>query len=241
MKGYLRKITLLCLPLLILAGPQAPALQARAAIAPMVDDPVLQQQPTEVKDPAGKTSVLLPAEQFKGELRRLWMEHAFWTRSYMVSAVAGMEDQEAVLARLMNNQQDMGEAIKPFYGENAGKKLVRFLREHVFIYVKLLDATKKGHREDAKKYEKDWYRNAQDIAAFLSKANPNWPYDTLQGLLNRHLDLMAADLNARLAEDWQSGITASDQGKDHLIKLADVLADGIVKQFPEKFGAAETR
>ena len=64
-------------------------------------------------------------------MRELWTEHAFWTEKYIVSYIAGLEDQKPVLARLLKNQDDLGNAIKPYYGEEAGNKLAQLLRGHI--------------------------------------------------------------------------------------------------------------
>lgn len=173
--------------------------------------------------------------QLKGDLRKLWIDHAIWTRNYIVSAVAGLEDQEKVLARLLRNQQDIGNAIKPYYGEAAGKKLAELLTEHIVIAGKIVDAAKSGNQKDVDKYNKEWYRNADDIAQFLSSANPNWPLKTLKDLLYMHLQLVADDLSARLKKDWDADIIAFDKGEEHIILLADTLTEGIIKQFPNSF------
>ena len=33
--------------------------------------------------------------------RQLWIEHVLWTRSYIVSAIADLEDKDPVLQRLL--------------------------------------------------------------------------------------------------------------------------------------------
>ncbi len=173
--------------------------------------------------------------QLKEGLRKLWIDHAVWTRSYIVSAVAGLEEQEKVLARLLKNQQDIGNAIKPYYGEAAGNKLTELLTEHFLIAGKIVEEAKSGDQALLDSLNKEWYRNADDIAKFLSGANPNWQYKTLKELLDTHLQLLTEALTARLRKDWDAEINAFDKGETHLIKLADALTIGIVKQFPERF------
>ena len=58
--------------------------------------------------------------ELKYRMQELWIEHAWWTRSFIVSNTAGLEDQNKVLERLLQNQVDIGNAIKPYYGEKAG-------------------------------------------------------------------------------------------------------------------------
>ncbi|WP_163100457.1 glycosyltransferase [Peribacillus alkalitolerans] len=175
------------------------------------------------------------AVQLKGDMRKLWMEHALWTRTYMNSALAGLEDQELVLKRLLKNQEDIGNAIKPIYGEEAGNKLTELLKEHIVIAGKIVDAAKKGDQATLQQQNQEWYRNADDMAKFLSSANPNWKESDLKELLHMHLQMVTNELVARLHKDWQANIDAFDKGVNHLIKLADALSDGIIKQFPNKF------
>lgn len=171
--------------------------------------------------------------QLKDDFKKLWFEHVLWTRSYIVSALAGLEDQEKVLARLFKNQRDIGNAIKPYYGEAAGNQLGDLLTEHIALAGNVIAAAKSGNAADFEKYNKEWYRNADVIAAFLSKANPNWPMKTAQDLMYGHLQSLTNNVSARLKKDWETDINAFDQGEDHM--LADFLSDGIIKQFPKKF------
>lgn len=171
----------------------------------------------------------------KWDLRKLWIDHVRWTRQYIVSAIAGLEDKQQVLARLLKNQQDIGNAIKPYYGEAAGNKLAELSKEHILLAGKVLDAAKAGNQADLEKYNKEWHRNADDISEFLSKANPNWSKKELQDMFYEHLKLLTDDVTARLHKDWDGSIRAFDKGIDHMIMFADVLADGIIKQFPNKF------
>ena len=95
--------------------------------------------------------------QLRVDLRHLWNEHAFWTEKAVVSSIAGLEDQKPVLARLLKNQDDLGNAIKPYYGEEAGNKLAQLLRGHILIAVKVVAAAKSGNQADLKKYNTEWY------------------------------------------------------------------------------------
>ncbi|MDQ6418831.1 hypothetical protein RB620_05195 [Paenibacillus sp. LHD-117] len=175
--------------------------------------------------------------ELKRSMKRLWIEHAMWTRSYMVSALAGLEDQKAVLVRLLKNQQDIGDAIKPYYGDAAGDQLAELLKEHILIAGKIVAAAQAGNNAELQKFNKEWYRNADDIATFLAAANPHWSKKELKEMLDAHLALVAEDLKARLEKDWEGSIEAFDKGEEHLIHFADMLSEGIVLQFPEQFRA----
>ena len=47
-----------------------------------------------------------------------------------------------------------------------------------------------------------------------------------------------AEVVARLTHDWDADVRAYDAVYDHILMMSDALADGIVKQFPDKFRAS---
>lgn len=175
------------------------------------------------------------AVQFSKEMRRLWIEHILWTGSYIVSALSGLEDQQQVLARLLRNQQDIGNLFKPYYGDAAGNQLTTLLQQHIMLAGKVVDAAKAGNTADLNKYNAEWHKNADDIARFLAAANPNWNFKWLQDMLYTHLKLITDQVVARLKKDWEGDIHAIDLNEAHMLQFADVLSDGIVKQFPKQF------
>ncbi|MFC5451912.1 glycosyltransferase [Paenibacillus aestuarii] len=175
------------------------------------------------------------AMKLKEDMRKLWMEHTIWTSKYIVSAAAGLKDKDKVLARLLRNQEDLGNAIKPFYGDAAGNKLTELLKEHIVLAGKIVDAAKRNKKAELKKLNDEWHRNADDIAKFLSSANPNLPEATVKELMYTHLQMMTDEATTRIKKDWDGNITAFDHGLDHIIKLADALSAGIIKQFPSRF------
>ncbi len=168
-------------------------------------------------------------------MRKLWEEHIAYTRNYIISGLAGLEDAGKVAERLLRNQDDIGNAIKPFYGDAAGKKLSALLRDHILIAADIVSAAKAGNSDGVSKGEKKWHENADEIAAFLSGANPNWPKAVLTDMLYKHLDFTTAEVVSRLKKDWAADIEAYDKGHDHMMMFADALTDGIAKQFPAKF------
>lgn len=173
--------------------------------------------------------------KLKMEERRLWSEHVFWTRNLIISDIDNLPDKQAVLQRLLRNQDDIGNSIKPYYGDKTGNQLAKLLRDHILIAVKVVDAAKKGDTKALEANNKEWYQNANDIATFLSKANPNWSKAELKQMLDTHLKFITEEVVARLKKDWQANIAATGKGEKHMLEFADILANGIIKQFPNKF------
>ena len=168
-------------------------------------------------------------------MRKLWEDHITYTRNYIISALADLEDVGKVAERLLKNQDDIGDAIKPVYGNEAGKKLSALLKDHIVIATEVVKAAKMGNNEGLSEANKKWYANADDIAAFLSSANPNWQKKTLQDMLYMHLEYTTQEVVSRLKKDWEADIAAYDKGHEHMLMFADMLTAGIVKQFPAKF------
>ncbi|WP_291629700.1 glycosyltransferase [Clostridium sp.] len=167
--------------------------------------------------------------------RQLWIDHVSWTRNFIVSDIASLEDKNIVLERLLKNQDDIGNSIKPYYGEDAGNKLSALLREHIELAGKVLEAAKNKDSKALDKNNKLWYENADEIADFLSKANPNYSNNELKDMLHKHLKFVTDQVIARLNKDWQTDINSYDKGEEHMIHFADIISDGIIKQFPDKF------
>ena len=167
--------------------------------------------------------------------QKLWIDHISWTRSFIVSDLASLKDKDAVLERLLKNQDDIGNSFKPYYGEEIGNKLSKLLREHIEIAGQVVAAAKNNDSSNLGKYNKLWYENADQIAAFLSRINPNYQNEVLQEMLYKHLQLLTDQVVARLNADWKADIKAYDEGEEHMIMFADLLAMGIMKQFPESF------
>lgn len=113
--------------------------------------------------------------------------------------------------------------------------MTNLLKEYILIAADVLSAAKAGDDEalaDAQQRRSD---NADEIAAFLADANPNWDEDELSDMLHKHLSLTTDDAVARLSGDYQADIEAFDKVVDQAMEIADTLSDGIITQFPEKF------
>jgi hypothetical protein len=178
-----------------------------------------------------------PAESLlRDHMRKLWEDHIVWTRLAIVSFAAGLPDFDMTAQRLLRNQVDIGNAIKPYYGRRAGNQLTALLKEHIAGAVELLTAAKSGNTTDFDAARAAWYRNGDQIARFLSRANPqNWRFATVRALMRGHLDLTIDEAAARLQGDFPADIRAYDRVHRHILLFADALSSGIVEQFPRRF------
>lgn len=168
-------------------------------------------------------------------MRKLWSDHVWWTRNYLITAIANTPDLKATTDRLLKNQNDIGAAIVPYYGKEAGAALTNLLKEHIMIAADVITAAKENNDIKLKDANTKWYANADAIALFLSKANPHWPKNEMQKMMYEHLRLTTQEAVARLKKDWTLDIETFEKVFDEIMMMADSLTTGIVKQFPEKF------
>lgn len=182
------------------------------------------------------TSSTAKVVAFHQAMDKLWQDHVTWTRIVIISFAADSPDLKPALARLLRNQVDIGNAIKPFYGTTAGKKLTSLLRTHIRQAVPVLAAAKAGDTPKLDKALKNWYANAHQIAAFLTKANPgNWPLSATREMMDEHLELTTDEAVARLKGNWKADIAAYDKVRAEILMMSHTLADGIISQFPRRF------
>ena len=179
------------------------------------------------------------AEAFRADMRELWEDHIVWTRQFIVSAATlpegQLDDLGPTAERLLRNQDDIGDAIATFYGEEAGDALAVLLKDHILIAGQLIADVKSGS-PDAAATQAAWFANADDIATFLAAANPEfWPFGMMQGHMYDHLTLTAEEAVARIQGRYADDIAAYDQIHTQILSMADMLADGIVGHFPSRF------
>lgn len=177
---------------------------------------------------------------FNQQMRKLWEDHITWTRLFIVSAAASLPDQGATANRLFQNQVDIGGAIKPFYGDAAGNQLAALLHDHIALAAQIIAAAKAGDSAGVASASAAWYANANQIAEFLSNANPkNWPLDQMKAMMKSHLDLTLQEAVDRLNGNFTADIADYERVHVEILSMADFLSDGIIAQFPEKFAPAQ--
>jgi hypothetical protein len=176
------------------------------------------------------------AFKLKADMRKLWDDHVVWTRNVVLNVIDDLPGKDQAVNRLLKNQDDIGNAIQPYYGAEAGKKLATLLRSHITIAAEVLTAVKKDDNAALKEADTRWKANADEIAQFLSKANPdNWKEAEMKKMMRDHLQLLTDEVMARKKKDYDADVIAFDKSDKQILEMADMLSEGIVKQFPDKF------
>jgi hypothetical protein len=173
---------------------------------------------------------------FRSTMNKLWEDHVVWTRNVILNFTDNLPGKDESVARLLANQDDIGNAIKPYYGDAAGTELSKLLRSHIIIAADVLTAAGAGDQTGLTAASGRWSANADSIATFLSTANSsNWPLAEMKSMMQEHLKLTTDEAVARLNKDFAADIAAYDKVHAQILMMADMLSDGIISQFPDKF------
>lgn len=190
------------------------------------------------KDDINSSSPLTSSKYavFNDQMQKLWADHMQWTYATVDAFFHDKNSLDSKLNRLLQNQKDIGAAIVPFYGDEAGNQLSQLLTQHIMLAVPVLTAAQSGDQTALNKAVDDWYANAKEIGDFLNTANAsNWPKADMEQMMKTHIDQTIAYSVALLQNDYNNSVTLYDQAFDHMTEMSDMLSKGIAKQFPGKF------
>jgi hypothetical protein len=185
--------------------------------------------------PAASTITVKLADA-RAAQRDLWIGHVFWVRNVVDATFEGdAAAAKAAEGQVVANAKAIAGSIEPFYGQAASEKLFTLLAGHWGAIKGYLDATHAGDGAKADASFKDLLKNADEIAAFLGGANPNLPVDVLKGLLAAHGSHHVQQIKQFEAKQFDAEAKTWAAMTGHMYVIADALADGIAKQFPDKF------
>lgn len=181
-------------------------------------------------------------QQLHTAMQKLWADHMIWTYATVDAFFHNTTAVTPSLERLLQNQKDIGAAIVPIYGQEAGDKLTALLTTHINQAVPVLTAAKNNDKVALDKALADWYANAKEIAQFLTSANPkNWPATATEPMMKSHIDQTTAYAVDLLKNDYTTAIKNFEIARLHMVEMGTVLASGIIKQYPDKFKEDEKK
>ena len=173
---------------------------------------------------------------FHDAMRALWEAHGTWTERAIVDFVGGLPDTTLVIGRLLQNQTDIGNAVKPYYGAKGGEELTTLLKAHINDAVAVLQAAKSGNASATAKAKAAFYANGNQVASFLHTANPShWTLAAMQTMMRIHLDQVVALAVDQLEGHYAAAISLYGVYINHILDMADMLSNGITQQVPARF------
>ena len=171
------------------------------------------------------------AIKLKLHMRKLWTDHAIFTRMFIIDLIGDLPGMSYTIDRLDRSQEQTGNCFRPFFGDVAANKLTSLLKEHITIAVDLFKMIKIGNVADATILEDQWATNIENMSNLLCTANKYYSIDELTDIFRTYLILTKYQFIARIDGDYSAEIMYFDMGLNHIMRISDYLADGIVKEF----------
>lgn len=184
----------------------------------------------------GRQFISKAEADYKAMNRLLWEEHVNWTRMTIISIVFKLPDLPEVQARLLRNATDLGNCLRPFYGDQIADKYAELIKAHLVIAAELVTAAANGDTKAAAEKEKEWYRNADEISMFLSSINPYIDLEEIRKMLYMHLALTKQEAVTMIEGNFREDVAVFDEIEAQALEMSDMIADGIIRQFPAMFG-----
>jgi hypothetical protein len=173
------------------------------------------------------------AADLRAVLTNLLEEHVYLAGIATGTALSG-GDLTPAADTLDENSVALSEAFTSVYGDQAGETFLGLWRAHIGFFVDYTTAAATGDEAGKTKATEDLTGYAKDFSQFLAGANPNFDAAAIEAALLHHATGLFEAIDAQAAKD-PSQYTKLRAAAQHMPMVAQVLADGIVKQFPEKF------
>lgn len=172
----------------------------------------------------------------KAALHDLWAGHIFWIRNVVLDNATNNPDaRDAAEKEVVANAKQIADTITPFYGEAASEKLFTLLAGHYGAVKEYSEATVAGSKPQQDVALAHLASNADEIAIFLSGANPNLPKDTVRGLIAAHGAHHVAQITQFQDRDYAHEAETWRVMRQHVYVIADALTTALATQFPAKF------
>ena len=197
--------------------------------------PTPAPQPTPQPQPPMVMWVSKAEQNLNNYLRLLWIQNAYWLKMAIQSMIFDLPDTGIANARLMQSPKDFQTALQTLYGDDDAAAFAELLTNHLTMANELVSALMNSDANAAADAERRWYANADQMASFLSGINSNWSQESWQNMLRDYLDMIKNAINEMLAGNFDDAVTTFTDIESQSMEMADIMTDGIVKQFPQYF------
>lgn len=176
------------------------------------------------------------AANLRSTLVSLGTQHMSLTAQAVDATLDGNANAAAYGASLYKNGTDIGAAVGSIYGKDAEATFNTVWKLHLDEFVKYAVASSKGDTDGQKAALASIDTNyTKPLAAYLAKANPNLPEDSLKAALADHVGMTATMIDYHTTGKYTEEADELEMANKHIESLFSTLAGGIVKQYPEKF------
>jgi hypothetical protein len=174
--------------------------------------------------------------QTAATLRDLWVGHIFWVRNVSIAAINKNDGaMKAAEEQAVANAQSIAASIEPFYGAAAKDSFFKLLASHYGAVKAYLVATLAADASAQAAATQSLTSNAENLADFLSTANPHLPKQALHSMLLAHGGHHIQQIQQLKERNYSAEAKTWSDMKNHVYQIADATADALRKQFAKKY------
>ena len=162
------------------------------------------------------------------DMRLAWLNHVYWTRMYLMSAVAYNADQQAVEERLLETADEITDVFARYLPIATTRQLRNLLTEHIEIAGQIIQALKAKNMSDYDALVQEWYRNANQMAALFASHNPYFESRETRNMLLNHLDLTREEIEQQVNGEYEQSIDVFRDVEQQALAMADYFARGLL-------------
>lgn len=162
------------------------------------------------------------------DMRLAWLNHVYWTRMYLMSAVADNAEQQAVEERLLETADEITDVFARYLPIATTRQLRNLLTEHIEIAGQIIQALKAKNMSDYDALVKEWYRNANQMAALFASHNPYFESRETRNMLLNHLDLTREEIEHQVNGEYEQSIDVFRDVEQQALAMADYFARGLL-------------
>lgn len=160
-------------------------------------------------------------------VRKLFTEHAVYTKFFIESALYNLPDVDIITKRLLQNQIDIGQSIGKFVGSLQGDKLAKLLTDHILLAASAITASKTNDKTLDQKI-KELFKNSKQVAKFLSNLNPSiLPFNEILKMFNQHNQYVLDITTLNLQKNFKQEYITYDKYYEHMLMMADLITDAL--------------
>lgn len=162
------------------------------------------------------------------DMRLAWLNHVYWTRMYLMSAVADNADQQAVEERLLETADEITDVFARYLPIATTRQLRNLLTEHIEIGGQIIQALKAKNMSDYDALVQEWYRNANQMATLFANYNPYFESRETRNMLLNHLDLTREEIEQQVNGEYEQSIDTFRDVEQQALTMADYFARGLL-------------
>ncbi len=188
-----------------------------------------------VRKEAVKDKVTEKEKQLSNYLRKLFAEHALWTKNYMNSFLTNAPNIDDTAKRVQKNQEQIGRALGMWYGTDAGKKIGQLFLKHISYFELMLKEMLEKNKNGSIIAEKRWHDATNQLVDYITSINPKINVTALSQNFKTYNENITSAATAKYRKKHSEEITSFDKINNQAEVIADMLTEGIVKHFPSQF------